>query len=96
MASQTRSNQPPAGVGFSKKFIKGLSQLSVKDQQRFKKRLGLLMVDHGHPLLRLHPLKGRYSGCYSISIAGDLRAIFEYQPDGSPIFLFIGTHSQLY
>ena len=96
MKNLPRSNQSGPTIGFSKKFIKSLSRLPAKDQQRFKGRLGLFVADHNHPALRLHPLKGKYSSHYSINITGDLRAIFKYQPDGSILFSFIGTHSQLY
>lgn len=83
-------------VRFSKEFEKGLGRLSAKNQERFHKRLELFLGDRTHPLLRLHPLKGKYSGYYSINVTGDLRAIFKYHPDGSTVFPFIGSHSQLY
>lgn len=83
-------------VRFSKEFEKKFARLPAKNQQRFYDRLELFLVDRTHPLLRFHPLKGRYSGYHSISVTGDLRAIFKYQPDGSLVFLAIGTHSQLY
>lgn len=83
-------------VRFSKQFEKGLGRLSAKSQERFYKRLELFLIDRTHPLLRLHPLKGKYSGYYSINVTGDLRAIFKYRSDGSLVFLSIGSHSQLY
>ena len=83
-------------VRFSKRFDKRFAQLSAENQRRFYDRLELFFSDRTHPILRLHPLKGKYKGYHSINVTGDLRAIFKYQPDGSLVFLFIGTHSQLY
>ena len=83
-------------VRFSKEFDKRFGRLAVKEQQCFYDRLELLIIDRTHPLLRLHPLKGKYNGYHSINVTGDLRAIFKYHPDGSSIFLLIGSHSQLY
>ena len=69
MSNQTKGDWPSATVKFSKKFIKELARLPAKDLQRFKNRLGLFMVDRKHPLLGLHPLKGKLSGCYTASMS---------------------------
>jgi len=48
-----------------------------------------------HPLLNNHDVSKVYTGCRSINITGDYRAIF--QDEGEiVIFITIGTHSELY
>lgn len=53
------------------------------------------MIDSDHPLLNNHPLYGKWEGCWSINVTGDIRAI--YKTEGFiAIFLEIGSHGQLY
>ena len=82
-------------VSFARKFIKQYRKLSQK-QQQFDDRLRLFMINQHHALLRRHPLKGGYTGYYSIGVSGDLRAIFKYTSSDQVVFSLIGTHSQLY
>ena len=41
-------------------------------------------------------LKGEYKGLYSLSVTGDIRALYKRDGEAVIIFAFIGTHSQLY
>ena len=83
-------------IRYSPKFVKQYRKLPSKLQSRFDERLLLLLADPTVPILRLHPLKGKYQGYWSISISGDLRAIYLERGEEVIIFAFIGTHSQLY
>ena len=83
-------------VSFANKFVKQFNKLPDKSQRQFRDRLKLFLADQDHALLRRHALKGKYAGCYSINISGDLRAVFRYQSKNSVIFSLIGTHVQLY
>lgn len=65
-------------------------------QEQFDERLRLFLVNEKDPLLRLHPLRGKFGGYYSINVSGDLRALFYREGDEVVIFALIGTHSQLY
>ena len=86
----------PLDVSFAGKFVKQFRKLPAKNQQQFKNRLEVFLVDQDHALLRRHPLRGKYAGYHSIDISGDLRALFRYQTENSVVFSLIGTHSQLY
>ena len=79
----------------NKEFDKRHRLLSPKLQAQFDDRIRLFITDSRNPQLRLHPLKGKLSGYYSINISGDLRAIFKKDKDVIT-FVLIGTHSQLY
>ncbi len=70
--------------------------MSPKLQNQFDERLQLFVEDPTNPMLRTHPLKGTYSGYWSINISGDLRAIYLKRGEELIIFALIGTHSQLY
>ncbi len=83
-------------IRYSPKFIKQYRKLPAKPQDQFDDRLRLFRTDPTAPSLRLHPLKGRYQGYWSISVSGDLRAIYLERGEEVIIFAFIGTHSQLY
>ena len=48
------------------------------------------------PKLKVHPLKGKYAGYWSMSISGDIRALYVSEGETIVIFALIGTHSQLY
>ena len=83
-------------IRYDKKFKQQYVRLPAKQQSQFDERLRLFLLDQTNPILRLHPLKGKYAGYYSLNISGDLRALFYQEGDEVVIFALIGTHSQLY
>lgn len=76
-------------------FKKLYRKLPGKTQTQFEERLRLFAKEPGHPMLRVHPLKGTFSGYWSLNVSGDVRAIF-HQEGEVVTFVLIGTHSQLY
>lgn len=68
-----------------KKLSKALITITIRKEQIFKQ-------NPLHPSLRLHPLKGRLQGLWSISITGGYRIIFERQDNGDILFISIGKH----
>lgn len=80
---------------FHRKFTKELSRLSHNKEESFYERLALLLDEPDHPLLSRHPLHGKFAGCWSIDISGDLRAVYEVHDD-TYFFIHIGTHHQLF
>jgi addiction module RelE/StbE family toxin len=83
-------------IQYDKKFKQQYKKLSDKHRKQFDNRLRLFIKDETNSLLRVHPLKGNYSGYYSMNISGDLRALFYRDGEEIVIFALIGTHSQLY
>jgi addiction module RelE/StbE family toxin len=84
-------------VRFTKRFTKQYDRLVLKDQIQFDNRLDILKANPNSHILRIHNLKGQYTGFRSMNIRGDLRALYKEFDDGSVLlFEFIGTHSQLY
>jgi addiction module RelE/StbE family toxin len=83
-------------IRYDKKFKQQYKKLPQKMQEQFDERLRLFLVNEKDPLLRLHPLRGKFGGYYSINVSGDLRALFYREGDEVVIFALIGTHSQLY
>jgi len=83
-------------IQFSKKFIKQLKKLNLKQQQRFWSQLDQWKTDPNHPSLRTHKLSGNLTGFESINIGGDLRALYRRHGKILVIYEMIGTHSQLY
>ena len=81
---------------FTKKFWKQYYKLPLKMQKQFDRRFKLFIVDRSDIRLRVHPLKGKYSGYWSMDVTGDLRVLYQYNGRTIIIFGFIGTHSQLY
>ncbi len=77
-------------------FKKHYKKLREGEQRRVKERLALFLQNPFDPNLNNHPLKGRYSGCRSINIGGDLRAVYKLLADGMAFFFTINTHSNLY
>ena len=78
------------------KFKKQYKKLPAKFQIQFEDRLRIFVLDPVDIRLRLHPLKGKYAGYWSMDINGDIRALYRRDRDRIIIFGFIGTHSQLY
>lgn len=77
-------------------FKKQYRKLSAKLQHQFDARLKLFILNPTQPSLRIHPLKGRYLGYWSMNITGDIRALYRYQGQQIVIFALIGSHSELY
>ncbi|SMP06736.1 mRNA-degrading endonuclease (mRNA interferase) YafQ, toxin component of the YafQ-DinJ toxin-antitoxin module [Desulfurobacterium pacificum] len=72
-----------------KKFIKKHPELL----ERYKKVLRLLELNPNHPSLRLHKLKGKLSGKYSVSITMSYRIILTFAVTEKGIVLIdIGSH----
>lgn len=65
-------------------------------QLQFDERVKKFVVDPTLPMLKVHPLKGEYQGYWSMSVSGDIRALYTMDGDTIVIFALIGTHSQLY
>lgn len=80
----------------TKVFKKQYKKLPPQIQGRFDERLKLFLLNPHDPNLRLHALKGKYSGYWSINVAYDMRALFYQEGNHIIIFGFIGSHSQLY
>jgi addiction module RelE/StbE family toxin len=83
-------------IRYLPKFKKQYNKLPKKMQDQFDERVKLYAVDPTLPMLKVHPLKGEYKGYWSMSISGDMRALYVMDGDSIVIFALIGSHSQLY
>lgn len=83
-------------IQYTPKFKKQYQKLPKKFQDQFDARLKLFVMDSINVKLRIHPLKGKFLGYWSMNINGDLRAIYLKKGDDIIIFALIGTHSELY
>jgi addiction module RelE/StbE family toxin len=80
---------------YHKDFKKNYAKLPPKTRDKFKERLRLFNENPHAPELNNHGLHGKYAGCRSINVTGDLRAIYEIREERIH-FLDINTHSNLY
>ena len=83
-------------IVFHDKFKKDYKKLKKGEQNRFDNRLKIFLENQFHPILKNHPLRGKYDGCQSINVGGDLRAIFEMPEKDVAYFIALDTHSKLY
>lgn len=86
-------------VKFTRKFSKTFEKTDAKIKKAFREKLNSFLENPFYPLLNNHGLTGEYSGCRSINITGDWRAIYRQTIEDNEsvaIFEVIGTHSQLY
>lgn len=82
-------------VNYYKDFIKDSKRLTVQQKEKLTERLKLFGQNEFNPILNNHSLKGKYLGCRSINVTGDLRAIYKKDSE-SVIFITIDSHSHLY
>ena len=80
---------------FQKSFEKRYKKLPQKIKEKVKERNLLFEKNPFDPLLNNHTLHGKLTGMRSIDITGDYRAVF-IENSGIAIFIFVGTHSELY
>jgi len=83
-------------IKYTSKFKKQYKKLPQNFQNQFDLRLKLFVTDYSHPLLKVHPLKGKFTGYWSMNVNADLRAIYLLRENEVVIFALIGTHSELY
>ena len=82
-------------VSYERKFKKQYLKADKKIQAEFDKKVKQFKKHPFHPQLKNHLLPGQYKNYRSINITGDWRAIYKEEKDAT-VFLFLGTHSQLY
>jgi len=81
----------------TKKFDKQYKKLPKRAQQKFNKKITLLASNLYHPLLKTHKLHGKFDGCTSLNVTGDVRAVFRLKEEGLLcVFIAAGSHSELY
>jgi addiction module RelE/StbE family toxin len=80
---------------YTLRFKKNYKKLPAKIQEKADERILLFLTDPQLPELYNHKLDAPYESCRSISITGDIRAIFKLEND-VVIFIKIGTHDELY
>lgn len=83
-------------VYFSKVFDKNYKKLQSKIMRKVDERIILFSQNPMNPILNNHSLHGKYNGCRSINISGDLRAVYKMIDQDIAFFVAFGTHSQLY
>ena len=80
---------PESYLRKEKKFLKQHPELIP----RYKKVLKLLELNPNHPSLRLHKLKGKFRGKYSVSITMSYRIVLTFTvTDKGIILIDIGSH----
>ena len=81
---------------FSKQFDKSFSKLPKKVQIKAIERVGIFINNPFEGILNNHSLAGEWSGCRSINITGDIRAVYKLESKNLAKFVEIGSHSKLY
>ncbi len=74
---------------FEKQFVslpKSVQKKACKCEQLFRE-------NSFHPSLRLHKLKGKLDGLWSISVDMKYRIIFKPMDDGVILFVSVGLHA---
>lgn len=83
-------------VVYHRNFKKMFRKMPVSVQEKFYNCLVLFVKTPHHPVLGNHQLSGEWVTCRSISITGDMRAVYKEQNGGIIQFIAIGSHSELY
>ena len=77
--------------------MQDLSKKHPELLRQYEKTLKLLEVNPFHPSLRLHELKGKLKGLYSVSINMSYRIVINFIiTDQDIILINIGSHEQVY
>ena len=83
-------------ITYSRVFKKMFRKQSEVIKEKFYERLTLFIKDPHYSLLNNHALGGKWVGCRSINVTGDIRAVFEEIDSEHIEFVDIGSHSELY
>ena len=63
-------------IELHRRFLKDYIKQPKKKSGKIQRKRNLFIKDMFHPLLNNHSLTGEYKDCRSISITGNVRAIF--------------------
>tara|TARA_Y100000031_G_scaffold28013_1_gene30318 strand:+ start:194 stop:466 length:273 start_codon:yes stop_codon:yes gene_type:complete len=77
---------------YSRKFVKELKRLPKKIVVVVVKKETIFRNNPLHSSLRLHELRGKFKGLWSISITSNYRIIFQRMENGEILFISIGKH----
>ena len=83
-------------VRFHKNFDKKQLKLRTGEKNKVKERIIIFSQNPFDLLLHNHPLLGKYQGYRSINITADIRALYKVVSENEVLFVFLGTHSELY
>ncbi|PJE65155.1 hypothetical protein COU91_03130 [Candidatus Saccharibacteria bacterium CG10_big_fil_rev_8_21_14_0_10_47_8] len=81
---------------YHRNFEKQLAKLPQKQRDKAIDAIEEFVSNPLRPSLRVHALKGKWSGYISISAGGDLRLHFKPVNGNKILFVAVGTHAQLY
>ncbi len=79
-------------IHYSKKFIKELKKLPKQIVKIAINKERIFKDNPLHPSLRLHEMRGKLKGVWSISVTAGYRIIFERMENGDILFISIGKH----
>ena len=80
----------------SKRFEKDFAKLPPATKKKAILTLEKFVENPQNPTLRNHGLLGNWKGHFSISVTGDVRAIYFVRVEDMVRFVAIGSHSELY
>ncbi len=80
-------------IHYNEDFEKQFLSLTKSIQKKACKGESLFRENPFHPSLRLHKLKGKLDGLWSLSVDRKYRIIFKPMDDGVILFVSIGVHS---
>lgn len=80
----------------SKRFEKDFAKMPKRIKAKTIESLALFTENPKNQALRVHPLKGKWAGHFSIDVTGDTRAIYFIIEKNFVRFIAIGSHSELY
>jgi addiction module RelE/StbE family toxin len=80
----------------SKGFEKDFTKLPKQTKIQTIAALALFVENPENPVIRVHSLRGKWIGHFSIDVTGDTRAIYFIIEEDIVRFVAIGSHSQLY
>ena len=86
-------------VIFNTKFRKQIKKRfpdSSPVHKQFIERIKIFIKEPNDKILKRHRLRGKMSDLWSISINGDVRAIYYLKDIDTVCFIDIGTHNQVY
>ena len=80
-------------IHYNNQFEQQFLSLPKAIQKKASKKEKIFRENPFHPSLRLHKLKGKLDGLWSISITMKHRIIFKPLDDGVMLFVSIGMHA---
>ena len=83
-------------IEYTPRFLRSFQKLPSPIQEKVRARDAIFRTNAFDPRLDAHKLHGKREGEWAYSVDYEYRVVFDFNNDGTVVYLDVGTHDELY